>query len=548
MVVAGCHVLTGEVLREVPRLLTAVDRASADREYGCCDRYYWAWRYRDVPDASLQNTLAILAAAWRLPRSDANPYGNSEQVAEWVRAGLRFLRSIQHPDGSFDQVCPNEHSIGATAYTLFGAVRAFRLVSPVMPPGESADVRAMLSRGARFVAASDETYGQVSNHVALYARVLLESSETLDERSLRAPAVELLERLRGWARPEGWLPEYDGADAGYQTQCLAHLARCSTLTHESWIDPLLRMMVSGFLQYAIHPDGSIGGEYGSRSNQVFYPSGFAYLAPTDPVAARVLTFMLDSIANGCTVVLRALDLDNAIRLALDYIDATEYPVAPVARPGVLPFERDDVSHALPDAQLMFRSTPRYYAVIGAGKGGVLKVFDKTSRRIVCNDGGCVSTLDDGTIVTSQYAQRAEVETSGSGVRIVARFFKVPAAINTPPRLMAFRLLNLTVMRIPALAELVKQRIARMLITGWRAACGEVERSITFGPDAVTVEDRVSGLDAGALQRCRCGGAFAFPRMAAGHAFQPGQLEPAAGRATEQRSTGVLVRRLVVQLR
>jgi hypothetical protein len=541
------HIFIDEVVRQAPALMSAVDRAAGLPFYGCCDRAYWAWRYRDFPDATLQNTVAVLAGIWRLPATDRNPYGHAEAILECVEAGLRFLRSIQRANGSFDQVCPNEQSIGATAYALHGAMRAFDVVRAALPIDEREKCLLMLRRGADFVAARDETYGRVSNHVALYARVLLECAAMLGEPRWRVRALQLLDRLHAWSSSEGWLPEYEGPDAGYQTQCLAHLTRCAELTSLPWAEAVTSGMVTNFLQYAIHPDGSIGGEYGSRNNEVFYPSGFARVGRTLPLARRISSFMIGAIVNGRTVGLASLDHDNRVRLALDYLDAAAAATDLTGAPTPLPFEHDDLTYHLPDARLLFHATRRYYAVVSGGKGGVVKVFDKTTERVVCDDGGCVVELESGQIATTQQWQRADFDVSADGARILARFFIVPDVINTPWRLIAFRILNLTAMRAAWCAEAVKRHVARLLMTRSRPVALTLRRLISFSDDRVTIEDAVQSPDGIRVAACRCGAKFGLPRMASSQYYQRSNLDTRSRSTDAQRGARSWSRRTVIEM-
>ena len=71
--------------------------------------------------------------------------------------------------------------------------------------------------------------------------------------------------------------EYEGPDPGYQTLCTHYLS--SILEIEKSEKLLVSLKKSGeFLSHFIHPDGSIGGLYGSRNTEVYYPGGISKLA------------------------------------------------------------------------------------------------------------------------------------------------------------------------------------------------------------------------------------------------------------------------------
>ena len=96
---------------------------------------------------------------------------------------------------------------------------------------------------------------------------------------------------------EGWFPEYEGSDPGYQTLCLYYLAKIYHLHPDSQLKTALERAVE-FLSWFAHPDGTFGGEYGSRRTAIFYPGGLAILSREIPLAGRLVRFMLDSIAAG----------------------------------------------------------------------------------------------------------------------------------------------------------------------------------------------------------------------------------------------------------
>jgi hypothetical protein len=59
-----------------------------------------------------------------------------------------------------------------------------------------------------------------------------------------------------------------------------------------------------FLQYFVQPDGSFGGEYGSRRTEIYYPGGIALLGDEFPLAAAMSVRMLDAIEHRRTTTWR----------------------------------------------------------------------------------------------------------------------------------------------------------------------------------------------------------------------------------------------------
>ena len=70
----------------------------------------------------------------------------------------------------------------------------------------------------------------------------------------------------------------------------------------------------GFLVCFAHPDGTFGGEYGSRRTEIYYPGGMALLADKFPDAASLHKFMLSSFESRKTVTLADVDMGNTAPL------------------------------------------------------------------------------------------------------------------------------------------------------------------------------------------------------------------------------------------
>src|SRR3989344_2555033 len=112
---------------QIQRLLSLEDRDFMSPSYGCFDRHYWGWKFKDFPDATLQRATYSLAFAYA-HSFPGNPYFRNDELAEWIRAGLAYWVRIQHSSGAFDQAFPNESSFGATAFTLLAQSETWLLL------------------------------------------------------------------------------------------------------------------------------------------------------------------------------------------------------------------------------------------------------------------------------------------------------------------------------------------------------------------------------------------------------------------------------------
>ena len=104
--------------------------------------------------------------------------------------------------------------------------------------------------------------------------------------------------------------------------------------------------------------------------------------------------MLESIENLSTVTLLDIDMGNLAPLLSSSIRVLDCDI-PNKSAGKLPFELDKVNKEFKEAGILVVGYPRYYAVLGASNGGVLKIFDKPTKRLVEDDGGALAETASG---------------------------------------------------------------------------------------------------------------------------------------------------------
>ncbi|MDZ4781211.1 MAG: hypothetical protein SGJ19_13235 [Planctomycetia bacterium] len=278
------------VLAEIPRVIGSLDRNPFRSTYGCFDRQYWHYRTAAFPSEMYQEAVYPLAWAYAAD-CPGNRWFGHESLREWTVAALRYSARSAHADGSCDDYYPYERALGAAVFSLLASAKAYRLLKL-----NDAESLAGLVRRARWVAAHQES-GRLTNHHALAALALLHVSQITDDRVLRAAAGARVEQVLAWQHPEGWFAEYDGADPGYQTVSIGCLAEYRQLTGRDDLTLSLTRAVN-FCRWFLHPDGSYGGEYGSRGTYHCYPHGFELLAGESASAAELADACLEQLEAG----------------------------------------------------------------------------------------------------------------------------------------------------------------------------------------------------------------------------------------------------------
>ena len=283
--------LARRALANIPKILTLLDRNPHSPTFGCFDRDYWHYKTLDFPSGMSQEFVWPLALVHQLDLPE-NPYHQQPVVRDWVRAGIAFASQSSHPDGSCDDYFPYERATGAAAFSLLACIESYRLLGL-----EDAAALRFFERRGEWLAGHQES-GRLSNHHALVVLSLALLSRLLDTKRWATAIDQRLAQLLSWQTEEGWFQEYEGYDPGYDTltiSCLAWLLE---------LDPgnaQLRRAIEAAIRVAatsMHPDGSYGGEYGSRNTYNFFPHGFELAGRWLPEALAVNDRFLMAVRQG----------------------------------------------------------------------------------------------------------------------------------------------------------------------------------------------------------------------------------------------------------
>ena len=459
--------------------------------YGCFDRRYWAWKLVDYAEATYQRNVYPLA--WMLKHQLVEDGIDPTVLTDAIRAGLIFSTRIQHRDGSFDQAFPHEHSFGAAAFMLHPLIYAYTAVQRACSPDEQSGIEKTLRKSADFLYKHQETHGHIANHLAGAVLALLTSAEFFADDRYQHRALSILDTILDHQSSEGWFVEYEGADPGYQTLCLYYLAQVYNLRPD--IPGLQDSLQRGldFLKWFVHPDGTFAGEYGSRRTALYYPGGVALLQSDFEAARSISQFMIKSLENHRLPTVQNIDIGNLAPLLSNYalaLSTARSKIKETVTP--LPCEQDCGDMDFPQAGLYIRSTPEYYAIVGTSNGGVVKIFDRTDKKIVWNDAGYSGRLGQNKAVTTQITNlNRPVLREGRTIHIEAPFYFMLHTTPTPMQFLVLRILNLSLMRYVAIGNIVKSFMVRLLITGKNEAPLTLNRHLRFEARKIIIEDKVT---------------------------------------------------------
>jgi hypothetical protein len=468
-------------------LLGALDRDTQSPTAGSFDRDHWAWKFRDCPGNMLQT--GALSLAWLyLTEFDGNPYYRKPVVLDWTVLALHALLDRQHPDGAFDSVGPNtrDHGVSlAMAHVLATCVPALAAELPGSLVDRAAD-------GARRATASasrsSEDYAFISNHHALFALAWWRVGRWLQERDLVARAGESVRQIIAHQSDDGWFLEYSGPDPGYESLGLHYLAQLAAECKMDGLEGALRKSVD-FYRYCVMPDGTVGGSIGSRLTSLWYPAGFELLAGRMPAAHAVAQFLADRLDRGMVVTPATVDVHNLPSLLHSYCIASA-AVPDDAAIGRLPCEDVVPLRVFASSGIAVASTPAFFAICHAGKGGVISARPKEGGPGY-EDAGYLARTGDVRWASSLDGLSSARAVGPDAVLSVARFGRVRQEVLTPLRFLVLRTLNLTLFRSRWLAGLLRRAIVRRLITGREPGPVLLERTVRFLEERIEIEDTLA---------------------------------------------------------
>ena len=445
------YVFLNRALGEIPKILTLLDRNPHSPTYGCFDRNFWHYKIIDFPSGMSQEFLWPLALAWDTEHP-GNSYYRSEPVREWVIAGMRYAARSSHRDGSCDDYYLYEKAGGAAAFSLLAFLESYRLLDL-----EDAGLEEFFARRADWLAGHMES-GRLANHQALIALCLQKAGDLLGTDRWEKEKNNRIKTVLSWQNREGWFQEYEGCDPGYHTltiTCLAWLLESSP----GYLD--LRQALEKAVELAlefVHPDGTFGGEYGSRNTNNYFACGFEIAGAWKPEALWANDRYAEAVERGLTPCFS----DDHIIGHHAWSDFLTFRKWVKSRPAVPPARKAGVW--LEQAGILIdrnRDTELYAAL---NKGGVFKLFSE--GRMVCADSNfSVITKSGGREKTASahLVDRYDISIEEDVVEISGRLGWAGHTQMNTLNLLVLRLVMMSVGRFSP--NLVRKLLQRLLITG-----------------------------------------------------------------------------------
>ena len=400
-------------------MISWIDRRKGSPTFGCSDRNYWHYKIIDFPCAMLQETALTLALLYS-ESFQSNKYYKSKFIRELVIAQIKYWKNIQNKNGSFDEFYPNEHSFSATAFTLYSSCFALQLLDE-----DPLFIKDSARRSCQFLVDYDNP--GASNQIAAAIAGINRYSLLFSDSTFNPSIKKLLYDLINDKSEEMWNPEYDGFDTGYQSITLAYLSDYSINNNNPELNDLLIKSIE-FLSNFVHPDGTIGGAYGSRNTNFLAPYGFAHNVEKSSTAAAIIN---NTFLNANSNVNKSIDDRYVCHFLLpSYILSLKCIKSKQNNSDSLPYNRVFTKY-FKDSGLYIKSTPTYYLIINLKKNGVLHLYNKNSSSSII-DTGYVVQEKNMLLITNWLNNIGEIDIQDSEISIKGKFFstsnRIPSSI------------------------------------------------------------------------------------------------------------------------
>jgi len=480
-----------KVLEQIPYLLSHLNRDPASHIYGSFDRAYWAWGNKDYSNADFQRGVYPLSILYTNNFKNNRYYGN-EKILTWIEAALNFWAKIQNKNGSFNQWYPYEYSVGTTAFTIYPVSETYMMIKNKLDKDLKRKLECAFKKGADFIIKNEEKHGFISNHLAGMALALYNVFSINQENKYKAKSEEILSRILRNQSEEGWYKEYGGADPGYESLGIYYLANLWKKTYDSELLDSLKKSVD-FYTSLIKPDKTVGGLFGSRNTELFFPSGFEILKKEIPVCNDIINFLLESVITDDIPTINNIDFYNFIPLLDSYTAAIVESKEAVYKNEVdFPVKKKIGKFNYFDkSKVLTVDKDKYFAVLGISKGGAIEVYSK--GKLVYVDDGFLGKTKSGRLISNQkFDLNRKVHIDGQSVCFESCFYILPDQNVTPFKNFVLRGITGSVGRFLPFNKLIKRVLSYVLILGLKEYPLILKSTIKFDDNKIEINENISG--------------------------------------------------------
>jgi hypothetical protein len=243
-------------------------------------------------------------------------------------------------------------------------------------------------------------------------------------------------------------------------------------------------------------------------------------------AAWIAETMRASVFDGSAAGVGAVDAWNQYPLLNNLVFAHR-AVSDPARAEVAAREPDPERSFtnFPEAGLVCVRRRRYEAVVATKKGGVIKVWDRATRRLAYSDSGWIGRGASGALLATQsFDSERPIRVEPAAIELEGEAVRVSRPTLTPLTFLGFRSFSLTIGRFPSAARWIKTLLVHLLVYRKRSGGFSLARRIELGEEEIRVVDRLQGQ--ARLSQLLRAARFATIHMGSSRYFVPNELRGA----------------------
>lgn len=428
-------------LKEIPRLLSLLDRCEISPTYGCFDRAYWKYNIKDYFNARFQEAAYTLALIYNY-KSPENRFYKNEDIKKLSIAACRFWAKRQNRNGSFNEYISFENSHVATAFSALAVASSYQLWGI-----NDATILNALKKAAKWLDRNDDLI--VINHDAGTIPFFYLMYRITKDRSYFVCLDKKLDKVLAHQNEEGWFEEYGGADIGYQSYSIYFLAKYYEMSHDKRVLGPLDKAVK-FFSYFVHPDGTMGGFYGSRDTNFIIPAGFEILAGKINYAEEIAAEIRKSLNSMRTPGPYSFDDRFLVEELYIYLDFVENGLKIKL---MLPIQGKDFRVIFDNCGLMVVKLKDSYLISNLKKDGIGLLFKDNKLKEVLGS----FAIKKGRSILATYG-KSDFVNNGQNINVKGNFYKYKIMNLKPIQNILLRLFNFV-----GLGKLVKIMIRSVLI-------------------------------------------------------------------------------------
>jgi hypothetical protein len=271
------------VITNAYRLISLQDQDKASPTYGCFDYKFWRDKTSEFPDARFQEAGATLLLIAR--NKSIGLIGlNARQLEDSFSAGLKFLHSIQYPNGSFDEWYKGERGFAATEFVTI-AYGLAKLYGEDLSKTDDQRLVDLLKKSCDWLIPRDDF--TKSNHEAAAAAALAIGWKVTGIDSYLVAAKQKINHTFRRQTTEGWFPEIGGMDLGYCSVLLDYVMLYTHITGDQSTIPHMSKLIR-FMHPLLNPNLTIYPELGLCLNPYVSRLGIGLLSQYDEYAKDLI--------------------------------------------------------------------------------------------------------------------------------------------------------------------------------------------------------------------------------------------------------------------